>query len=208
MRRKTVAASVAAVASVSAVAIGIALGASGGTPMQSLAEVSPRLPVAANPTSLPSEATPGNARTALSPDNSLAGRAVAAILPPGETVKGVQAVRVGKANYDLVDARRLDGSGLEVNLWRAFAPEELDADVAAVQNGGGRYWPAADDAQLQSLYYQSATGVAVRVAHYSAENGERLTRQDLVNLAIKLVDALTTANNGRPPVATIVGGVG
>lgn len=208
MRRRTAGAAMAGAVAIGAAAIGIAIGAtSGASPDQELSEVSPRVPTTASAQTLPSDVAPRSANTLLSPESSLAGRAVAAVLPQGDSVKAVQAVRSGTANYDLVDARRGDGSGLEVNLWRTFASDELDAAVAPVPTGGGRYWPAADDAQIQSVYYQSASGVAVRVAHYSSPSGARLSRPDLVSFAARLVDALTSANGGTPPEARPVEGV-
>lgn len=205
MRRRSVGTVLAGAVTIASATIAIAIAATAGAgPDQDLAEVSPRIPATAAARPMPSDAVPGSALTLLSADSSLAGRAVAAVLPAGETVKGVQAIRSDRANYDLVDARRADGSGLDVNLWCTFAAEELDAAVAPVPAGGGPYWPAADDAQIQSIYYQSPSGVALRVAHYSTTGGIRLSREDLVSLAVTLVDELTRLNRGTPPVAQAV----
>lgn len=182
--------------------IGIGVGASEQA-VQDPANISPRLPVPSRDADLPSEAPAGAARSALSPTDSLAGRAVATVLPAGEQVKAVQAIRLGRTSYDLVDARRADGSGWEVNLWRSFDESELAAaGVAPVPTAGGRFWPAADDQQMQSLYFQSISGVAVRVAYYSASSGDRISQLALLSVASRLVDTLTALNGGRPPTPT------
>ena len=175
---------IAAAAIATLAAMALALGGSDGAP-----EAGERAAVTASP----------------APEATLAGRAVAATLPSGEHVTATREVRNDASRYDLVDARRADGSGYEVNVWYRFAPDELAAaGVSPVATEQGRLWPASDDPALQSIYFQSRTGVAVRVAHHSTGPADRADRRQLVAFAERLTEELANANGGVPPAAETV----
>lgn len=139
--------------------------------------------------------------TNLSPTASRVGRSASAVLP-GPPVQVVEARR-GHSSYDLAVARRSDGGGYEVSVFYKFAPYELaDAGLETFQAPNGHGWVGAEGPDLRSIYYLSKTGVALRLAQYSASATDQVAQISLVMLAERLVTEVSRGEG--PPAATII----
>lgn len=112
--------------------------------------------------------------------NSPVAKDVSAQLPTGFTVGSVADLVGTRSNYSDLDARRPDGSGYEVTIYKVFAASEL-ADLVKAPAASGTAWIGATDRDLTSVYYRSADGVGLWVGSYSP-----LGRPDSVSQLVDL----------------------
>lgn len=169
-----------------------ALAGAGGT-AEFTPALNPPTPAAADPAPLPAEASGGAVGQHLSPATTAVARAVAPVLP-GEAIRAVFAYRTTRASDDRLDARRPDGSGYEVSVFRHFAPYELaDAGVRPAAVPGGTAWSTSAEPDIQSIYFLSDAGTAVRVAHHSARAGDHVAPDALRELARAIAARLAAA---------------
>lgn len=111
---------------------------------------------------------------------------VAGALAPllGSPVRSVTQVIDNKSNYLDLDARRTNGKGFVVTIYRNFQVGEL-ANLTHAAAHRGVAWVGAEDADLTSIYYRSTSGVGVWVGYY-APDGRVKSVASLTKLAARL----------------------